>query len=214
MVKRRKDIVGQKFNRLVVIEFSRTIRETSFYLCQCDCGTKKEIRYSNLLNGVTQSCGCLRNERVSAAKKKHGKTGTVEYKTWSSMIERCTNPNHSRYADYGGRGIVVCSQWLGPQGFINFFSDMGPRPGSEYSIDRINNSGNYEPNNCRWATRKEQNNNYRQNRYVEINGVTKNITEWAKVYDISRDVIYCRIQKKWDLTRAITTPVRRHKSLR
>lgn len=204
------NIAGQRFGRLTVLNFSRVINGNSWFLCQCECGNTVESKGSDLKTGATQSCGCLCKERVSAAKKTHGMTRTVEYRTHSRMLERCNNPSHSSYSNYGGRGIFVCDRWQGKDGFINFFFDMGARPGKGYSIDRIDNNGPYSPENCRWVTQKEQNNNYRQNRCVEIDGTTKNITEWAEVYGISRDVIYCRIQKGWDLKRAVITPVQKY----
>jgi len=210
MSAKRKNLVGQKFNRLYVFDFAEMVNGDSFFWCECECGNKKKIRAYELINGTIKSCGCLLKEWIQETKKTHGMSGTIEYRTHSRMLERCNNPSHSSYFNYGGRGIFVCDRWQGKDGFINFFSDMGPRPGKGYSIDRIDNNGPYSPENCRWVTQKEQNNNYRQNRCVEIDGITKNITEWAEVYGVSRDVIYCRIQKGWDLRRAVITPVQKY----
>ena len=129
--------------------------------------------------------------------KTHGHSGGIgkkpsdTYTCWLSMIQRCCNPNNSRYKDYGGRGITVCEEW---KDFTNFLSDMGERPNGK-SIDRINVNGNYEPSNCRWATTKEQQNNLRNNRKVVYKGKTLTITELAEIFDIDRYVLYARLKR-------------------
>lgn len=107
-----------------------------------------------------------------------GKVKPPEYGVWANMKTRCYNPNHSSYKRYGGRGIVVCGAWI--DSFPQFFKDMGPRPSSQHSIDRVNNNGNYEPSNCKWSTRKEQQNNTRTNRFITINGETKTASQWKQ----------------------------------
>lgn len=210
MSAKRKNLVGQKFHRLTVLEFAEMINGDSYFWCECECGNRKKIRGYELTNGGIKSCGCLLIEWLREAKKKHGMSRTVEYRTYGRMLERCNNPNHSNYFNYGGRGIFVCDRWQGKDGFTNFFSDMGQRPGKGYSIDRIDNNGPYSPDNCRWVTQKEQNSNYRQNLNIEIDGIIKNATAWAETYGISRDVIYNRIQKGWDARRAVITPVAKY----
>ena len=150
---------GDKYGRLTVIkEVESTIPKHRNILCSCECGNQKTVILNNLRIFHTISCGCVRNEKVTNRSTIHGKSNTVEYLTWKRMRQRCYNPNTPRFKDWGGRGIKVCDRWL--NSFENFLQDMGERPKGT-SLDRINNDGNYEPNNCRWATSKEQRNNQR-----------------------------------------------------
>lgn len=122
------------------------------------------------------------------------------------MIGRCRNKRQREFNSYGARGITVCDRWQGPEGFANFFADMGPRPSEGHSIDRINNDGNYEPGNCRWATRTEQNNNSRHNRRFTIRGETLTLREWSKRNGICEGTISNRLKRGWSPERAVTTP--------
>lgn len=150
-----KSLLGRVFGLLAVIT-PNSIQ--GFYLCKCACGNSTLVRRSNLLSGRTRSCGCFRKGRP----RSHGMSYSVEWRTWHNMRQRCYNQKNKSYQFYGGRGIVVCERWL--ESFENFFEDMGFRPGAKYSIDRINNDGNYEPSNCRWATAYEQNANKQNSR--------------------------------------------------
>ena len=148
----RSDLVGRRYGRLIVIEYAGKRR----WRCQCDCDTFKNIRGDNLRLGLTKSCGCLWQEVTSQFGQRtttHGYSHTRVYKAWFGMLQRCENPNNAKYKDYGARGIKVCKRW---HKFENFLADMGKRP-KGMSIDRWpNNDGDYEPNNCRWATRSQQ----------------------------------------------------------
>lgn len=161
-----KDLTGQIFGRLTVIGPAEKIGRNATSQCRCRCGVEKVIMNFNLLSGQTQSCGCLQKERTSARVRKnpprlkHGHRHTITYNSWQGMISRCLNQNDTNYPRYGGRGITVCRRWADPdKGLLNFVEDMGERPSPAHSIDRIDGTKNYEPSNCRWATRAQQNQN-------------------------------------------------------
>ena len=155
------DIVGQRFGRYLVTAKSdkRTKAMKQMVLCKCDCGTEREVVAGNLRSGLTTSCGCWKNEKTSARRKKHGFSKTTMYHRYRSMIRRCYDPLHKEFHYYGGRGIKVCNRWL--ESVENYIEDMGFPPFKEASIDRINNDGSYFKENCRWATKTEQNLNRR-----------------------------------------------------
>lgn len=160
----RTNKIGERYGRLIVIErVGRNYNRDAIYLCRCDCGIEKTILSQNL--GKTRSCGCLAIEirRKNPGRNPvhgHCRVGkrTTTYNTWAAMMQRCNYPHFKQFKDYGGSGVTVCRRW---HHFENFLQDMGERPAGK-SIDRINPFGNYHPNNCRWATRTEQNNNTRK----------------------------------------------------
>ena len=159
-----------RYGKLTIVKeieplYNKKVRR---FICKCDCGNEKIVMLTNLNNDSTKSCGCLNKELVSNRTKTHGDSGTPEHKTWKNMKRRCDYEKGSRWKHYGGRGIKVCDRWL--NSYENFLKDMGRKPGPEYSIDRINVDGNYEPSNCKWSTPKEQSNNTRRNRnYAKTN---------------------------------------------
>lgn len=151
------DLSGQQFGRLYVIGRAPNRGARTMWLCRCSCGTEKDVLTASLRGGQTNSCGCLGREMRFMANTTHGKTRDPEWYSWQMMRQRCENPGANQYADYGGRGIKVCARW---QSFTWFWLDMGPRP-EGMTLDRIDVNGDYEPDNCKWSTRSEQNRNKR-----------------------------------------------------
>ena len=135
----------------------------------------------------------------------HGMSITPEHKAWKNMKQRCLNPNNKRYSDYGGRGITICDRWLN---LDNFLADMGSRPTAKHSLDRIDNDGDYQKDNCKWSTRVEQENNKRSNRLITIGCVTLNLKQWTTEMGFGEKVIFERLKMGWSESDAVLTPVR------
>jgi hypothetical protein len=188
----RIDLRGRKFHRLTVLEErGRDSWGQVLWLCECDCGKTVVVVSGNLRNGVSKSCGCWNLNSLSGrAKHNLSKSGT--YRTWKHMMARCYNKKDARYKYYGGRGVSICERW---QDFVAFYEDMGDKPDG-YSIERIDNNGNYEPSNCEWATIAEQNRNNRRTVKIEYDGQTRCMSEWARLLGVPKMTFSYRIKTK------------------
>lgn len=207
--KRAEDLTGRTFGQLKVIRFSgKTECRASLWACLCQCGDEVIVIGSFLKNGVTSSCKRCGLSRRMKSVVKHRMTESKEYKAWSELRARTTNPNNRGYKNYGGRGIKVCDRWN--DSFNAFFEDVGPAPSPDHSIDRINNNGNYEPGNCRWADAKTQARNTRRAIILTHEGKTMTATEWAEATGIPYGALRIRIKVlNWDTAKALTTPIRK-----
>lgn len=203
------DLSGQRFGRLTVVKrAANTSRGGARWECRCDCGTDRVVASNNILSGISRSCGCLARELVAdacRARRIVGEHQKREYEAWSRMKARCSDPSGKSWARYGGRGITVSSEW--EHDFAAFYRDMGPSPSTLHSIDRIDNDGNYERGNCRWATRDVQNNNTSRNRIVIFEGESHTVSIWAKRIGIIPSLLCWRLNR-WPIERAMTAPTR------
>jgi len=212
---KKRDLVGQKFGRLVVLyDTGERKNGNVVWHCKCDCGNEVDRRSDHLTSGATKSCGCYNRERAAEVHTTHGMARQRErhpvYLAWHDMLQRCENPNFTTYKDYGGRGIRVCEEWHDAKIFIDWALANGWREG--LTIDRINNNGNYEPSNCRWVTRKEQARNKRNNHLITFNEKTQPMAQWAEEVNISVQTLSARInQYHWPIERALTEPNYRRK---
>ena len=198
-----KDITGQKFGRLTVIKFLRIEKHKAIWLCKCECGNLTGVTISCLTNGNTKSCGCLRKERNIESHKTHGQSRSRLYYIWNHMKSRCYNKNHKDYKNYGGRGIKICDEW---QDNFQAFYDWSMSHGYDdtLTIDRIDNNGNYEPNNCRWVTVKQQNRNRRSNINFTCNGETHCLMDWCKILGLNYNTVYNRFHNcNWSIEKAL-----------
>lgn len=206
--------VGDRFGRWTIA--GEQIRKVcgrgikSYFPCRCDCGTEKEVLHDNLVSGKSLSCGCISRERATI----HGLWKHPLYKVWLGMLQRCENPNHKRYKNYGGRGVEVSEEFHNAGIFINWCLENGWEPGLQ--LDRSNNDGNYERTNLQFSTLVEQANNTSRNRVFSYNGKTLTIAEWAREPECmcSLNTLYARILTLgWDFERALLTPVKYSRTL-
>lgn len=192
------DLLGKTFHRLTVIKRHplNTVGNNARWVCLCSCGKEVNVVGSNLVNENTKSCGCQRidsSRENGLGRKTHGMTKSPEYKAWQSMKDRCYNAECENFKNYGARGILVWADWI--TSFKTFYKDLGPRPSPEHSLDRIDVNGHYEPKNCRWATREEQSNNKRLNRFYIVEGVKLTVPQISRRYGIPVATLSSRLDR-------------------
>ena len=203
------DLTGQRFGRLTVLDrVGSAGGGSATWRCLCDCGKETIVLSSSLRRGATRSCGCLSAEKTVERCYKHGGTNTRLYRIWSGMIERCHNPNHKGYKNYGARGIAVCDAW---KSSFAAFQEWALSNGysEDLTIDRKDNDKPYCPENCRWLTLSAQQHHKRDNHLITYNGETHNIAEWVKITGIKRGTIEKRLRLGWPPDKAVSTPPRR-----
>lgn len=204
-----KDLTGQQFSRWTVLKRAENdALGRARWHCVCQCGNTAIVHGQDLRQGKSRSCGCLQRDIASKIKTTHGASNTRLFRIWCAMKQRCFDKNAQKFARYGGRGITICEEWLS----FRVFSEWAKQNGyaDDLSIDRIDNDGNYTPENCRWSTNKEQARNKSTNHLLSFRGKTQSIAQWADETGISYHALRSRInQYHWSVERALTTPLRR-----
>lgn len=216
MANRVNNLTGQRFGRLIVIKESGRAKSRSvIWLCKCDCGNYHKVESRILTSGHTLSCGCLSRDKFVERLTKHNMSKTRLYKCWQDMKTRCSNPNTPYYHSYGGRGISYCKEWNTFESFKEWALANGYIESAnhgECTLDRIDVNKNYCPENCRWITNQEQQNNRRNNILLTFNGETKTLTQWANDINIKSSTLSARIKDyHWSVEKALTTPVKERK---
>ena len=209
MIPPKTDWIGKRFGRLVVESFAgRRKNYAAYWHCRCDCGVVKAVLAAHLRSGRTQSCGCLQREMTRTRMTVHGHASyqhhTPAYVLWLNMKTRCFNALAEDYRYYGARGITICDRWR--TSFQNFYEDMGDPP-QGMSIERIDNSHGYNPENCRWATAQEQANNRRSNTHISYRGKTQTLAAWSREMGMSSMCLIQRLKRGWTVERALSTPI-------
>lgn len=208
------DLTGQRFGRLTVVSRAKNTKcRHPRWKCRCDCGSMPVVSGNDLRRGHTESCGCLQKERTSLYNRdnqiNYGDGDTRLYTIWQGIKARTSNPNAYAYKNYGERGIMICGEWDNSfQKFKQWALERGYQ--KHLTIDRIDNNKGYSPDNCRWAERKSQSTNRRNNHYITYNGETKTLAEWARLLGIKRKTLSDRITRYgWNVEKALTTPTRK-----
>lgn len=194
----RKALGSNRFGRLTVVGPIK-----SAWICLCDCGTETTASGTALRRGQKTSCGCFHRERQHEATRTHGMRHSRTYTVWCNMIQRCKNPDNDAFKSYGGRGILVCEGWMQ---FEQFLADMGEAP-SGLSIDRKNNDGDYEVDNCRWATDIEQARNTRANRNFTVSGKSQSLAAWCEESGQKYWTVHKRLRMGWTIEHALQLPL-------
>ena len=199
-----KDLTGGRFGRWTVEHRVPTPKlAKSKWVCICDCGTRGEVLQNNLVSGISKSCGCLGIEKLKSRPGNHGFGTEPLAQVWRDIKKRCLNPRCKSHKNYGGRGIKLADEWLD---YLRFRADVGPSPGAGYSLDRIDNDGNYEPGNVRWATWEEQATNKRSSLRLTCRGETLTASQWAKKLGVPKLRILWRYHAGWPVEAALFLP--------
>lgn len=199
---RATDLSGARYGRLTVVAKAAEKRgRHTAWICRCDCGAETVVSRHSLTSGNTNSCGCYNKDINAARFLKHGQHRNPAYHCWQAVKNRCLRPGSAGYEDYGGRGITMCPEWR--DDFAAFLRDMGPRPSRRHSVDRIDNDGDYEPSNCRWATQSEQNLNQRRTVFVEVSGELATVHELAAAAGLPSNLVKRRLRRGLSLQRAL-----------
>jgi hypothetical protein len=198
----KENYIGRVFTNYTVINKIEGSRQ-GLYECLCKCGTVRNVAIGDLKRGSVKSCGCW----MFDVGKAHGFSGTREHRIWKAIKTRCSNPNQPSYKNYGGRGITVHEKYVND--FMAFYNDIGPMPSNQHSVDRIDGNKGYEPGNIRWATKREQANNTRNNHVVEYQGRKLTLAQWGDIAVVDARNIAARLKRGWEFGKAISTPMRK-----
>ena len=213
------DISNKKFGKLLAVKRCTNMSGKTAWECKCDCGNITFVTTSNLTCNRIRSCGCLKIKQLLERSTTHNQRHTVLYSVWRGLRQRCNNPKHASYHNYGGRGITVCEEWdksfqaFYDWSYANGYSTENQKDEKlKLTIDRIDNNGNYEPSNCRWVDRKTQTRNMRTTRFITFNGQNKSVSEWCEIYGIKLQTFNTRIRNGWTIEEALTKPIGSKKS--
>lgn len=201
MPRKAEDLSGRRFGMWAVVRRGENIGHVAAFICRCDCGATSLVRGHSLRSGGSTGCGCARSKRLGDRARSHGKHNHHLYGTWVAMRDRCRRKNHDQFKNYGGRGITVCDRWAD---FESFLEDMEPSWRHGRTLDRIDNDGNYTPENCKWSTQSEQLSNQRPKRSITFNGETRALSDWARVVGIHPSTLNNRLARGWPLEVALT----------
>lgn len=199
------DLTGRVFDRLTVLNKTKSKNNRTYWLCKCSCGELTEVEGQHLKRGRTRSCGCYYKETLKTRSITHNMRKTRQYSIWANMISRCYNENVPAYTNYGGRGISVCEKW---RFFEGFWEDMQKGYSDVLTIDRIDNNRGYYKENCKWSTMREQDENKRSNIRIKFNGKGQIAAKWAKELGINYGTLISRIARGWDSHKALSTPTK------
>lgn len=201
-----RDLSGLTFGRLYVS--SRHIENNkhgkAMFNCVCSCGSAVTASGTDISTGNTRSCGCLKDEKAKARMTRHGNRYHPMWMRYKAMLDRCYKESNDQYRNYGARGITVCERWV--NSFDDYVNDLGFPPSENHTIDRVDNNLGYSPENCRWATKKDQSVNRRVTKIVTVGGVSMSLADWSKSLGLKKSAVYGRIRNGWDVVRAVTHP--------